>query len=86
MKKRLTKSRDKILAGVFGGIAEYFNLDPAWIRIIGAAIILFTGVFPGVVLYVIAAIVMPEPKRQDTTMDGSYTKQNKDNNPNNPDE
>lgn len=81
MKKRLTKSRDKVLAGVFGGIAEYFNLDPAWIRIIGSAIILFTGVFPGVVLYVIASIVMPEPNRQDTTMDGSYTKPNKDNNP-----
>lgn len=76
MQKRLTKSRDKILAGVFGGIANYFNIDPAWVRIIGTALILFTGVFPGVVLYIVAAIVMPEPKRQDTTMNGSYTKPN----------
>ncbi|MDU7066193.1 MAG: PspC domain-containing protein [Lactobacillus crispatus] len=61
MQKRLTKSQNKILAGVLGGIANYFDLDPAWVRIIGAALILFTGVFPGVALYIIAAMVMPEP-------------------------
>ena len=36
MQKRLTKSQNKILAGVLGGIANYFNVDPAWVRIIGA--------------------------------------------------
>lgn len=61
MKKRLTKSQNKILAGVLGGIANYFDLDPAWVRIIGAALILFTGIFPGIALYIIAAMVMPEP-------------------------
>ncbi|MBW8038145.1 PspC domain-containing protein [Lactobacillus helveticus] len=60
MQKRLTKSPDKILAGVFGGIANYFGFDPAWVRIIGAAVILFTGIFPGIALYIIAAMVMPE--------------------------
>ena len=55
MQKRLTKSQDKILAGVFGGIANYFNVDPAWVRIIGAALIIFTGFFPGTALYIIAA-------------------------------
>lgn len=34
MQKRLTKSQNKILAGVFGGIADYFNLDPAWVRLL----------------------------------------------------
>ncbi|NRO38868.1 hypothetical protein IMAU30002_01006 [Lactobacillus helveticus] len=61
MQKRLTKSPDKILAGVFGGIANYFGFDPAWVRIIGAAVILFTGIFPGIALYIIAAMVLPEP-------------------------
>lgn len=60
MQKRLTKSQDKILAGVFGGIANYFNVDPTWVRIIGAALIIFTGFFPGTALYIIAAMVMPE--------------------------
>ena len=74
MQKRLTKSRDKVLAGVFGGIANYFGWDPAWVRITGAFLILFTRVFPGVALYIIAAIVMPEPSRSDETMTGNYTK------------
>ena len=33
MKKRLTKSRDQKLCGVFGGIAEYLNVDPTIITI-----------------------------------------------------
>lgn len=89
MKKRLTKSQNKILAGVLGGIANYFDLDPAWVRIIGAALILFTGVFPGVALYIIAAMVMPEPGQsapkvekhtadyqtgRPNTMNGDFTK------------
>ena len=51
MQKRLTKSQNKILAGVLGGIANYFDLDPAWVRIIGAALILFTGVFPKCIIF-----------------------------------
>lgn len=74
MKKRLTKSRDKVIAGVLGGIAEYFSLDKAWVRIIGAAIILFTGVGPGVILYMIAAMVMPEQDDHNDTLDGQYRK------------
>lgn len=99
MQKRLTKSQDKILAGVFGGIANYFDLDPAWVRIIGAALIIFTGFFAGTVLYIIAAMVMPEanevaPKAEKhgtdyqtgrpNTMDGDFTKSDDhDNNQNN---
>ena len=89
MQKRLTKSQNKILAGVLGGIANYFNVDPAWVRIIGAALILFTGIFPGIALYIIAAMVMPEPGQSSpkaekhtadyqtgrpNTMDGDFAK------------
>ena len=89
MKKRLTKSQNKILAGVLGGIANYFDLDPAWVRIIGAALILFTGIFPGIALYIIAAMVMSEPGQiapkaekhttdyqtgRSNTMNGDFTK------------
>lgn len=77
MQKRLTKSQDRIVAGVLGGIANYFNVDPAWVRIIGAAIIIFSGFFPGALLYLVAAIVMPEPTREDTTMNGKFTSKNK---------
>ncbi len=74
MKKRLTKSRNKILAGVFGGIAEYFDIDPAWVRIIGAAVIIFTGFFPGTLLYLIAALVMPDPTGRTNSIDADFKK------------
>ncbi len=34
-KKELTKSNDKVVSGVFGGVAEYFGWDKAITRIIG---------------------------------------------------
>lgn len=60
-KKQLTKSRDKVMSGVLGGFAEYFSIDATLLRVIFAAAVVFTGVFPMVILYIIAAIVMPEP-------------------------
>lgn len=65
-KRRLTKSKDKVFLGVFGGIAEYFNWDKALTRIIGAFLIIFPGtVFAGMLLYLIAARVMPNPSDPD---------------------
>ena len=58
MEKRLYKSStDKKLAGVCGGIAEYFGLDSTWVRLGYAALVLFAGT--GVLLYIICALVMP---------------------------
>lgn len=60
--KRLTRSKDKVFLGVFGGIAEYFNWNKAITRIIGAFLIIFPGtIFAGILLYLIAALVMPRP-------------------------
>lgn len=58
MEKRLRKSKDKKLWGVCGGLAEYFDIDPAFVRL---CIILLTvfGVIPGVIIYLAAAIAMP---------------------------
>ncbi|TAK89666.1 PspC domain-containing protein [Patescibacteria group bacterium] len=58
--KKLTLSKDKKLSGVCGGIAEYFEFDPTIVRLGMAFFILVTGVFPGLIFYVVAAIVMPE--------------------------
>ena len=59
MKRKLYRIREgKRLAGVCGGIAEYFNLDPTLIRIIWALIAWFAGA--GIILYIICAFVMPE--------------------------
>jgi len=59
--KRLYKStKDKKLEGVCGGLAEYFNMDSTVVRVAFAALVLFTGLFPGVVLYIVLAVIMPK--------------------------
>ena len=60
MAKRLYRSKkDRMIAGVCGGLAEYFNLDPIVIRLI-AVLLLLPGGAPGLVPYIILWIVVPE--------------------------
>lgn len=60
MKKRLTKSADKMLAGVCGGIADYYDIDSTLVRIGFVLIAFMTTVVPVVVLYIIMSWVMPK--------------------------
>jgi len=62
MDKRLTKSNDKMLAGVCGGIADFFELDPTIVRVGYAALTVFSAGFPGVILYIIMMLVIPNEK------------------------
>ena len=57
--KKLTRSANKVLAGVCGGIAEYFELDATLVRVIYAALSIFTTGFPGLLLYIIMLLIMP---------------------------
>jgi phage shock protein C len=59
--KRLTRSNDRMLAGVCGGLAEYTGMDPTLIRILVVLITFFTAIITGLVVYLIAALIMPEP-------------------------
>lgn len=59
--RRLTKSRDKKIWGVCGGIAEYFDMDPTVVRIIWLIAVLGAGT--GVLAYLIAALLMPDPDK-----------------------
>jgi phage shock protein PspC (stress-responsive transcriptional regulator) len=59
MEKRLTKSTtNKMLAGVCGGLAEYFQVDPTIIRLLWVLFSLCGG--SGVLAYIIAAIIIPK--------------------------
>lgn len=60
MNRKLYTSPNKKLCGVCGGISDYFNIDPTLVRIIVSAIALATGIFPGLFIYLIAALVMPK--------------------------
>ena len=60
-KKKLYRSRDnKVVWGIFGGIGEYFDLDPVFLRLGWILITVFTGFAPGIVAYVIAALIVPK--------------------------
>lgn len=60
MKRRLYKAQEgRVLAGVCGGIAEYFDVDPTLIRLGWVLFCILGG--SGVLAYIIAAIIIPEP-------------------------
>ncbi|MBR3766878.1 MAG: PspC domain-containing protein [Clostridia bacterium] len=59
MQKKLYRSTtDKKIAGVCGGIAQYFNIDSTLVRLAWLLLTIFAGL--SIWLYVIAAIIMPE--------------------------
>jgi len=58
--KRLYKSNTNfVLSGVLGGLGEYYEVDPTLLRLAFVVLVLVTGGFPGVVAYIIAAIIVP---------------------------
>lgn len=59
MNKRLYKSKiNKMICGVCGGIAEYFDIDPTLIRLGWAVFCTLGG--SGIIAYIIAAIIIPD--------------------------
>ena len=60
MNKKLTKSKDKMIAGVCGGIANYLGWDPTLVRVVYLLLTVFTA-FAGGVVYLILMVLMPEP-------------------------
>ncbi len=59
--RKLYRSRtDRKLSGVCGGLAEYANMDPTVMRLLVALVIVLTGVLPGIVAYIVMALVVPE--------------------------
>jgi phage shock protein PspC (stress-responsive transcriptional regulator) len=60
MTKRLYRSRiDKKIAGVCGGMGEYFDIDPLIIRIIFVALAISAG--SGILLYLLLWLLVPYP-------------------------
>ena len=59
--KKLVRSANKKLAGVCGGLAEYFGMDASIVRIIWLLATIFTA-FAGVLIYIILMLVMPAQK------------------------
>ena len=60
MKKQLRRSNDRMVAGVCAGIADYFDVDVTLVRIGYVLISMISAAFPGILVYIIAWIIMPE--------------------------
>ncbi|WOK06757.1 PspC domain-containing protein [Imperialibacter roseus] len=60
MTQRLTRSRDKMLGGVCAGIANYFGWDPTMVRLGYVVLSVLSAAFPGILVYIIMWIVVPE--------------------------
>ena len=59
--KKIYRSRDdNLIAGVCGGVAELFSIDPNLVRLALVFVGLLTGIVPAVVTYVAAWIILPE--------------------------
>ena len=58
-KKLYRSTTNRMISGVCGGIAEYFNADPTIIRLVYVLLSVFTACFPGLLVYIIAAIIVP---------------------------
>ena len=59
-KKKLVRSANKVLAGVCGGLAEYFGMDATLVRILYMVLTVCSAAFPGVLIYLIMLLIMPQ--------------------------
>ena len=60
-RKLARSSRHKMIAGVCGGLAEYFDLDPTIVRVGYVLISIISVAFPGILAYIVLMFVMPPP-------------------------
>ena len=60
MKNLYRSETNKTVFGVIGGIAEYFGIDPTLLRIVWLVVVVFTGFFQGLLVYIIATLVAPK--------------------------
>lgn len=61
---RLVRSRsDRMIAGVLGGIARHFGWSASLLRIVFVLVSILSAAFPGIIVYLIAWLLMPEEGR-----------------------
>lgn len=59
--KKLYRSANRILGGVCAGLAEYWNVDPTFIRVV-FAVLLFVPMVPVILPYLLMWLIIPECK------------------------
>jgi len=60
MKKLYRSKTNRVFGGVFGGLGEYFDIDPVTLRLVFLFVLIFTAIVPGIFFYIISIFVIPE--------------------------
>jgi len=55
-------TRDRVIAGVCGGLAEWLGWDPTLVRILYVSVSVLSAAFPGLLVYVILWVAMPKTR------------------------
>jgi phage shock protein PspC (stress-responsive transcriptional regulator) len=56
----LRSKKDRVIAGVCGGIAKNLGWDPNLVRVLYVVVSIFSAAFPGILVYIVLWIAMPE--------------------------
>ncbi|MBY0538325.1 PspC domain-containing protein [Patescibacteria group bacterium] len=68
--KRVYRDQETaVVAGVLSGLAQYFKQDPVVFRLVAIILLILTGVFPGVLFYIVAWLIVPRKPK----MEADYT-------------
>lgn len=59
MKKLHRSKNNRVFAGVIGGLAQYFDMDATFLRLVAIVLLVLTGFFPLGLIYLVAALVIP---------------------------
>jgi phage shock protein C len=59
MKKLYRSQKNKMIAGICGGVGEVYSIDPKLLRLVCVFILLVSGIFPLLITYLIAWVVIP---------------------------
>jgi phage shock protein C len=61
LRKALRRSRtNRMIAGVIGGLAEYWSIDPTLARVIFVIVSIVSAAFPGLIVYALLWLIIPE--------------------------
>lgn len=60
MKQLKRSNKNRMIAGVCGGLAEYFGMDPTVVRILYVLVSVLSAAFPGILVYLILWVVIPQ--------------------------
>lgn len=61
--KSFRRSRDRVIAGVCGGIAEYLGWSAGRVRVLYVIVSILSAAFPGTLVYLILWLVVPGPEK-----------------------